>query len=88
MERTMYDWAAEAAAALGLPADAGWVSEEATVREVLDVAREVAQGVARPAAPVGAFLAGVAVGLAGAGDRAALEDARARLAPTLQPAEP
>jgi Domain of unknown function (DUF6457) len=88
MERTMYDWAAEAADALALPADAGWVSEEATVRAVLDVAREVAQGVARPAAPVGAFLAGVAVGLAGAGDRNLLDDVRARMAPTLRPAEP
>lgn len=84
MERTMYDWAREAAAALELPEDAAWVSEQAAIEIVLDLARDVAQGVARPAAPTGAFLAGVAVGLDGGNDPAALDRARARLAGTLE----
>ena len=40
---------------------------------LLDLTRDVAHGVARPAAPLTAYLAGVAVGR-GSGDRAALED--------------
>jgi Domain of unknown function (DUF6457) len=50
------DWLAEVAVALGVPADA--------VRRdmVLDVTRDVAHGVARPAAPLTAYLIGVAVG--------------------------
>ena len=83
MEGTLYDWAAEAAAALELPPEARWVGERDTVQQVLDLARDVAQGVARPAAPIGAFLAGVAVGLRYAEGPEALEQVRARLAPTL-----
>lgn len=50
------DWLAAAAAALGLdPADV-------SIGTVLDVARDVAHGVARPAAPLSTFLLGVAVG--------------------------
>ncbi|MEI5584074.1 MULTISPECIES: DUF6457 domain-containing protein [unclassified Agromyces] len=50
------DWVAEAAELLGLdPADV-------PVATVLDLARRVAHGVARPAAPVTAFLLGLAVG--------------------------
>lgn len=63
MERTLYDWAAEAAAALGIPRDARGLAEPGAIREVLDLAAELAHGVTRPAAPVGAFLAGVAIGL-------------------------
>jgi hypothetical protein len=49
------DWAAEVAAALGLhgPPD---------VPLVLDLAKDVAHGVLRPAAPVTTYLLGVAVG--------------------------
>jgi hypothetical protein len=83
MDETMYDWAARASEALDLPPDAAWVSDPATVREVLDLARDVARGVARPAAPIGAFVAGVAIGLGGAGDPAALQRVRAVLEPTL-----
>jgi hypothetical protein len=49
-------WVAAAAAELGL--DPG----EVPVKQVLDVARDVAHGVLRPAAPVTAYLMGVAVG--------------------------
>ncbi len=80
---TLYDWAQHTAAALELPAQSRWAAERDTVTWVLDLARDIAHGVARPAAPVGAFLAGVAVGLSGASDRRALEDARRALDQTL-----
>jgi hypothetical protein len=48
------DWAAAAAAALA-------VGETVDVDLVLDLARDVAHGVARPAAPVTAYLLGLAV---------------------------
>jgi hypothetical protein len=83
MEGTLYDWAAEATAALELPPEARWVGDRDTVSAVLDLARDVAQGAARPAAPVGAFLAGVAVGLRHADGPEALDEVRARLATTL-----
>jgi hypothetical protein len=83
MEGTLYDWAQEATTALGVPDDGRWVADKETVQWVLDFAREVAQGVARPGAPVGAFLAGVAVGQRlGDGPRA-LDDVKRTLEPTL-----
>ena len=83
MEGTLYDWAQDAVSALGLPDDARWVADKETVQWALDLARDVAQGVARPGAPVGAFLAGVAVGRdLGAGPEA-LTRVRAALEPTL-----
>ncbi|MEA2320455.1 MAG: hypothetical protein QOD81_305 [Solirubrobacteraceae bacterium] len=82
MERTLYDWAAEASTALDLPDELRWVADKDVVQQVLDLARDVAQGVARPGAPVGAFLAGVAVGLQRSAGPEALEDVRGRLAPT------
>jgi Domain of unknown function (DUF6457) len=85
MEGTLYDWVAEAAEALDLPAEAAWVAERETVQQVLDLARDVAQGATRPAAPVGAFLAGVAVGLEYAYGPEVLDHVRSRLAPTLNP---
>lgn len=39
--------------------------DQLPVAAILDLARDAAHGVARPAAPVGAFAAGVAAGLAG-----------------------
>lgn len=53
---TLDDWTTEACAALGLDPD----TVDATA--VLDLARVVAHGVARPAAPLTAYLVGVAVG--------------------------
>ncbi|WP_394552385.1 DUF6457 domain-containing protein [Agromyces sp. MMS24-JH15] len=50
------DWAARVAAELGI-ADAG-----VDVGAVLDLARDAAHGIARPAAPLTTYLVGVAVG--------------------------
>jgi hypothetical protein len=53
---TLEDWTAAVCAGLGIdPADAD-------VTAVLDLTRDVAHGVARPAAPLTAYLVGVAVG--------------------------
>jgi hypothetical protein len=82
MEGTLYDWAQEAATALDVPEDGRWVADKETVQWVLDFAREVAQGVARPGAPVGAFLAGVAAGRRLNDGPQALEDVRRALEPT------
>ena len=49
------DWLATAADALGL-------DDAVDVSLVLDLARDVAHGVARPAAPLTAYLLGIAVG--------------------------
>jgi hypothetical protein len=51
------EWLAEACGALGLTA----ISDEER-QTVLDLARDVAHGVVRPAAPLTAFLLGLAVG--------------------------
>jgi hypothetical protein len=53
---TLQEWAAVVCADLGLDAA---VADSVTV---LDLARDVAHGVARPAAPLTAYLVGVAVG--------------------------
>lgn len=53
---TLAEWTAHACAELGL--DPGTLD----TKVVLDVARDVAHGVARPAAPLTAYLLGVAVG--------------------------
>jgi len=52
----MDQWTAAVCADLGLDAN------EADLRAVLDLTRDVAHGVARPAAPLTAYLVGVAVG--------------------------
>jgi hypothetical protein len=83
MEGTLYDWAQEAATALDVPEEGRWVADKETVQWVLDFARDVAQGVARPGAPVGAFLAGVAVGRRLGDGPQALEDVKRTLEPTL-----
>lgn len=49
------DWAATAAAELGLP-------DGPDLRLLLDLSKQVAHGVVRPAAPVTTYLLGVAVG--------------------------
>ncbi|GAB3696911.1 hypothetical protein GCM10027589_59400 [Actinocorallia lasiicapitis] len=56
---TLDEWTAVAAAELGL--DPGEIDRDL----VLDLARDVAHGVARPAAPLTAFLLGLAVGRGG-----------------------
>jgi hypothetical protein len=53
---TMDQWTAAVCADLGLD------TSDADLRIVLDLTRDVAHGVARPAAPFTAYLVGVAVG--------------------------
>lgn len=53
------DWAAELRAELGLSPD------DLPIARILDLARDVAVAVARPAAPLSAFAAGLAAGRAG-----------------------
>jgi hypothetical protein len=84
MEGTLYDWAQEAAAALDVPDEGRWVADKETVQWVLDFSRDVAQGVARPGAPVGAFLAGFAVAQRLGDGPQALEDVRRALEPTFE----
>ena len=61
------DWLREAAAALGVePADAALLGEE-SVTLLLDLTRDVAHGVARPAGPLSTFVLGLAVGSSGGG---------------------
>lgn len=55
---TLEDWIQAASTELGIE-----VADDATTL-VLDLARDVAHGVARPAAPVTAFLLGLAAGRA------------------------
>ncbi len=57
--RTLEEWLAELAAELGVPADS------ADVSLLLDLARDAAHTVTRPAAPVTTFLVGLAAGHAG-----------------------
>ena len=72
------NWLKEAAAAVEVsPADAAVLGEDA-VAVLLDLARDAAHGVARPAAPLATFVLGLAVGASG-GDMAALRDLARRL---------
>ena len=64
------EWVAELAAALGVEPDA------ADIAVLLDVARDAAHAVARPAAPLTTFLVGLAAGANGGG-AAAVSDAAA-----------
>jgi hypothetical protein len=64
------DWAEAVRQELGLPAGA---QDAGTVGLILDTARDVAHGVARPAAPLTAYLLGLAVGRAADGAGAAPE---------------
>ncbi len=69
MERTLDDWITEVKADLGIDLDVD-------VRGLLDLARVVAHGVARPAAPLTAFLIGYAAAQRGGGAEAVAEAAR------------
>lgn len=55
---TLADWNAAACEALGL--DPAHLAEQQSL--VLDLARDVARGVVRPAAPLSTYLLGLAVG--------------------------
>jgi hypothetical protein len=85
MEQNLYRWAVLAAAELGTP---GWTGDRDTVAILLDFSREAAHRVARPAAPVTTFIAGVAVGLAGAGSPDELRRAVETLLAALPPEAP
>jgi hypothetical protein len=76
---TLDEWAAQVCAALGL--DASVLDRDA----VLDLTKDVAHRVARPAAPLTAYLLGVAVGRSPDADVAALAATVTALIP---PAEP
>jgi len=67
-ESTLDDWVAALAEALGLDL------EDVDTQALLDVARDAAHSVVRPAAPLATFLVGYAAGQRGAaGDDIALE---------------
>lgn len=67
---TLDTWLAAAAAEFGLDA------AEVDIATILDVAKDVAHGVARPAAPLSTFLLGVAYGRGAAGNADAGADGR------------
>lgn len=69
MERTLDDWIAEVRDELGIELDVD-------VKGLLDLARVVAHGVARPAAPLTAFLIGYAAAQQGGGPQAVAEASR------------
>ncbi|GAB2688896.1 DUF6457 domain-containing protein [Kitasatospora kifunensis] len=69
MERTLDDWMTEAAATLG-------IDPKADPKELLDLARVVAHGVERPAAPLTTFLVGYAAAARGGGPGALTEAVR------------
>jgi uncharacterized protein DUF6457 len=86
MTPNLYEWAGDAVDALELPEELRWLADSDTIGAVLDLAKDVAHGVARPAAPVAAFLAGAALATAQNQDRSALDAAFSRLRATLPPA--
>lgn len=61
----------------------GLTEDDVPVAAVLDLTRDVANGVARPAAPLGAFVAGLAAGRAGT-DPAHVREALAAVAALAQ----
>ena len=69
---TLDDWTAAVVAELGI-AD---LVDDRTRDLVLDMTKDVAHGVARPAAPLTAYLMGLAAGRAGSADEAAAYAAR------------
>lgn len=72
--QSAHAWLEEVAVELGLPQDAA----RAQVKGVLDLTSAVAHNRSRPAAPVTAFLVGLAAGRAASGgDGTALSDAAA-----------
>lgn len=75
MTDALDDWIVELAAALGV--DAAALDRDL----ILDVARDAAHGVTRPAAPLTTFLVGLAAGVRGGGKEAV--DAAAAIAQRL-----
>ena len=84
MGNPLADWVTDLCNALGL--DPALLDRDL----ILDLAREAAHGVARPAAPLSAFLVGLAAGRRG-GDPAAIAEAAAaarQLIATREPTNP
>ncbi|MHC1561523.1 DUF6457 domain-containing protein [Actinomycetospora sp. C-140] len=80
---TLSDWITEVARELGVDELGELVDPEVVEPLVLDMTRDVAHGVARPAAPITAYLLGLAVGRAagsGPGERELAEGFAQRLA--------
>jgi len=71
---TLEEWMTTVRDELGLEGD-GVADTKAVTTVILDLARDAAHGVARPAAPLTAYLVGVAVG-----QGASLPDAASRIA--------
>jgi hypothetical protein len=65
--------------------DLAWAGDPAAVEALLGLAADAAHGITRPAAPMATFLAGLALGRAGA-DPDGLEVAIAQVRATLPPA--
>ena len=61
------DWLREAAASLKFSPDDVAILGEDAVTVILDLARDAAHGVARPAAPLATFVLGLALGSSGGG---------------------
>ena len=61
------DWLREAAAALEYTPSDGAVLGEGAATLLLDLTRDVAHGVARPAGPLSTFVLGLALGSSGGG---------------------
>jgi hypothetical protein len=69
----------------------GVAPEDVAISEILDLARDAAQAVARPAAPITAFIVGYAAGMRGGGRETiaiAVREALATIAAELPPADP
>lgn len=69
---TLDEWTGQVSEALGLGLDRDLDFDPASMRAlVLDLARDAAHGIARPAAPLTTFLLGIAVGRGADRDTAA-----------------
>ena len=83
---TLDEWMESAAAALGLDLGELGAAPGEVRGQVLDLARDAAHGVARPAAPLTTFLVGVAVGR-GVDLAGGIDTIRGLIPPT-EPAQP
>jgi hypothetical protein len=64
MEQTLEQWLVAAAEAAGVPPDDVTRLDADLVTAILDLARDAARGVERPAAPLAAFALGLSMGRA------------------------
>ena len=85
---TLDEWMQSAAAALGIDLHDLGDDVSAVRTQLLDLARDAAHGVARPAAPLTTFLVGVALGQARSGVELSAAIATVRgLLPDVEPRE-